>query len=520
VSVCISADLQSSCRSRREERDDPTPEHVNIQRRVTLEKLSSLASIPTYQGDCFGTRGEYDHGIHYSFRNTARSNPGSPMQRAATADSPLSIKVGTAPPDGVFHTGSVEDPSSPDDATPVVPAQPVKTVPVAAPKGIHIQVQTIRRARSVSAEDAMASFLSSRPASPSTPLWMNRPGSRQTDQKDEDELPQAIPENEPYDKPGVMSMAEFIERNSGFDEYLLGKHPRDGAKYLTKALGIREILTQHPELGKPPSFVQDSVWQSPSAVDARSFFADEPHPESSPETSPSMKLPPSSPVLLRAAIASRVPDSSEKRELYWKPLAKLERTALVMDPDLPPPPYDPLGELLKDDSPAVKRLKRRVAKNYPDLDLSQLYRPANHKTTESSPGFAQPRPASRSTGRRTKDKRQEVLMAHEDFLGSIITPETVPDVVNDAIAMARRTMPDAKPVSRSFRPSAALSVPASAMIMNNGPTPSVPPTNQSTRRVHRRRRHKGLTASEMRKLQDHEDLVRTYGSGSVLVTWE
>ena len=331
-----------------------------------MDRLSLLATMPEYKGDAFGTRGDYNTGMHYAYRSALRSNPGSPTAGSAPSSPPpgeyslggpalrsADPAMSESKTTGATGGGPGVDAAATSAMLAAVVSGPDESNPHHAPDA---PAPLIRRSRARSVDERLDEFLGPRDG---TPIRIRgvRAGSPDSTSS---QLPQQLPDVPTYGKPGIMTMADFVSRNGGFDAYLLGPKPQDGARYMAQALGIREILTD--DVAFSPTRTASCAPQGAAAP--------------KPETAPSAILPPTSPVMLRAGIAARLPPRAAKNDLYWKPLAKQDRSPLMLDADLPERQADPLADLLRDDPPDIRRLKRGIVKFNPDVDLRALCEPA------------------------------------------------------------------------------------------------------------------------------------------------
>lgn len=388
-----------------------------MRRRMSLNRLSSLQSIPSYQGDDFGTRGDYDSGMHYAYRAQLRSPPtsppgaGMPHSLATTPGATGGSASSTVASGGESAFPFDDAQSTPPTANPAgtqrglrVDARKLADAAVENSKtlrgeGSPLEVENVdldegqesplprpamsrptlhgpgfassrrppppkRHGRAASTEAALSEFL----AVGGMEMFKQRTSRASSPQLDDSELPQRLPEVPAYEKKETMSVQDFVSRNSGFDEFLLGPHPEDGARYVAQALGIREILTSN--------FSGDSLPESSSSTQSperksRSGSPSKPH-KASAHQAHFAKLPPLSPVLVRARAAARLPKSSTKRDLYWKPLAKQDRTPLLLAPEPPRAEPDPFEIALRRDPPDIRRLKRGLARANPHIDVLGL----------------------------------------------------------------------------------------------------------------------------------------------------
>ncbi len=426
-----------------------------MRRRMSLNRLSSLQSIPSYQGDDFGTRGNYDSGMHYAYRAQLRSPPISPpgaagMSLATTPGAPAGSASPTVASGGDSAFPFDETMSTPPTANPAgaqrglgadakllveeslrdssgalddcSPCGEEETDPSSSRARAGMTRPSLpgsamtssrkppppkRRGRAASTEAALSDFL----AAGGLEMLKQRTSRASSPELEDSELPQRLPEVPAYTKKETMSVQDFVSRNSGFDEFLLGPHPEDGARYVAQALGIREILSNN--------FSADSAPESKSGLltpERKSRSTSPSKPAKSPaHRSNFAKLPPLSPVLVRAQLAARLPKSSTKRDLYWKPLAKQDRTPLLLAPEPPPAEPDPFELALRRDPPDIRRLKRGLARANPHLDvlgLSERRLPSRPMTTSFAIGkrseFRSSAPATAFPGSRRRAGRSQI----------------------------------------------------------------------------------------------------------------
>lgn len=426
-----------------------------MRRRMSLNRLSSLQSIPSYQGDDFGTRGNYDSGMHYAYRAQLRSPPISPPGAAAMSlattpgapggsasstmasggDSafPFDDTLSTPPtanpagtqrglqmdakllaeaaarslPGAQGDCSLCEDEAGDPDSPQARPVVPRPSLPGSGKSSSRRPSPPKRRGRAASTEAALSDFL----ATGGMEMLKQRTSRASSPELADSELPQRLPDVPAYEKKETMSVQDFVSRNSGFDEFLLGPHPEDGARYVAQALGIREILTSN--------FSGDFVPESKSSMQSPERKSRSSSPRKPPKTPAHpehfSKLPPLSPVLVRAQLAARLPKSSTKQDLYWKPLAKQDRTPLLLAPETPQAEPDPFEVALRHDPPDIRRLKRGLARANPHLDvlgLSGRRLPSRPLTTSQAIGkrseFRATAPATAFPGSRRRAGRSQI----------------------------------------------------------------------------------------------------------------